>query len=58
MIYPVDFSKKGMYDVMPDEFKIRVADIIPYVVFASREEIIYTKDVFFLVEQFFTKVAS
>ncbi len=58
MIDAVDFSKKRMYDVMPDEFKIRVVDKISYAVFASREEVVYTKDVFFLFEQFFTKVAS
>ena len=35
MIDAVDFGKKRMDDVMPDEFKIRMADIIPYIVFAS-----------------------
>ena len=45
MVNLFNLGKKGMSDVMPDEFKVRMSNKVPNIILASREKIVNTKDI-------------
>ena len=58
MVNLIDFDKKGMNDIVANEFKKGIPKKVPNVISASREKVVYAENVISIIQQIVTQMTA